>query len=117
MSSFETDARARASVAERVARLNESTAETAVRHEWQGRGNARPVAFVTAPAKRSLFPLVVVAAMVAAFALPFALQALTAPAPMAAPSDLSAVCARGGLGDECTARLERLRDAARKSAF
>ena len=115
MSSFETDARARASVAERVARLNESTAETAMRHEWQGRGNARPVTFHTAPAKRSLFPLVVVAAMVAAFALPFALQAVAPVAPP--PSDLAAICAKAGLGAECVAKSEALRDAARKSAF
>ena len=114
MSSFEVDARARASVAERIARASESKAETAARHEWQGLGNARPVTFHTAAPRRSLFPLVVVAAMVAAFSAPFAWSAMTTPAP---ESDLAAVCARGGLGDECTARLERLRDAARKSAF
>lgn len=53
MSSFEVDARARASVAERIARASESKAETAVRHEWQGQGNARPVTFHTAPDART----------------------------------------------------------------
>lgn len=104
MSSFSIDAKARRTVAERVARLNETPAETAMRHEWQGRDNARPVTFHTAPARRNWFPLAVVAALAIGFSAPFAWQAVqpdTAPAARLIATDSAGQVYVVGDGDSC----------------